>query len=64
MAAKVSLSVKALVAPGMRAFDLLPRGFVLEHVTTKIVDTLKSFVAFVAMEPGILCCGLDSAWPV
>ena len=64
MATKVSLSVTTLVASGMRALDLLPRGLVLEHVTTKIVDTLKPFVAFVAIEPGVLCCGLDPAWPV
>jgi hypothetical protein len=64
MAAKISLPIEALVASSLRAMDLFSCCFVLEHVTTKVVDTLKSLIALVAIEPGILCRGLDPAWPV
>lgn len=64
MTAQIRLPVKTLAASRMKALDLFPRFFVLEHVTAKVVHTLESLAALIAMEPRVLCCGLDSARPV
>jgi hypothetical protein len=64
MAAEISLPVEALVASTLRAMYLFSCCFMLEHMTTKVVDTLESFIALVAIESGILCCGFDPARPV
>jgi hypothetical protein len=64
MASEIGFPVKALAASGMGAWNLVPCCFVLEHVTAKIVNALESFIAFVTIEFGILCCRFDSARPV